>query len=165
VFVFVWVYCVCVCVCVGVCIVCVCIVCVCIVCVCLCVCVYLCVCVLFVCVCVCVYCVCVCVCVCMCMCVCVLYKVNSRNEDFLSLIEICLYFSVNFIVNVKELIGTTQYIPLYSKIRINRCCYNGVRMYCIVSPKRYFYCTQKVEIVKMNDKRYELHNFDSNPAC
>jgi hypothetical protein len=37
-------------------------------------------------------------------------------------------------------------------------------MYIIVSQKRYFYCIQKDEIEKLDDSRYELHNFDRSAA-
>ena len=32
-------------------------------------------------------------------------------------------------VNSEELIGTTKYVTLYTGCRINRCRYNGVRLY------------------------------------
>jgi hypothetical protein len=32
-------------------------------------------------------------------------------------------------VNSEELIGTTEYMTLYTKYRINRCRYNRVRLY------------------------------------
>jgi len=31
-------------------------------------------------------------------------------------------------VNSEELIGTTEYLTLYTRCRINRCRYNGVRL-------------------------------------
>jgi hypothetical protein len=34
-------------------------------------------------------------------------------------------------VNSEELIGTKEYLTLYKMCRINRCCYNRVRMYII----------------------------------
>jgi hypothetical protein len=30
-------------------------------------------------------------------------------------------------VNSEELIGTTEYVTLYMRCRLNRCCYNGIR--------------------------------------
>jgi hypothetical protein len=42
-------------------------------------------------------------------------------------------------VNIEELIGTTEYLTLYTRCRINRCRYNRVRhylaMYNLVSQK------------------------------
>jgi hypothetical protein len=33
-------------------------------------------------------------------------------------------------VNIEELIGTTGYVTLYARCRLNRCRYNRVRLYC-----------------------------------
>jgi hypothetical protein len=35
----------------------------------------------------------------------------------------------NVMVNSEELIGTTEYLTLYTRRRINRCRYNRVRLY------------------------------------
>jgi hypothetical protein len=35
----------------------------------------------------------------------------------------------NVMVNSVELIGTTEYLTIYTRCRINRCRYNRVRMY------------------------------------
>ena len=32
-------------------------------------------------------------------------------------------------VNSEELIGTTEYLMLYERYHINRCCFNWVRLY------------------------------------
>jgi hypothetical protein len=37
----------------------------------------------------------------------------------------------NVFVNSEELFGTTEYVTLYTRCRINRCRYNRVRLRCI----------------------------------
>ena len=51
-------------------------------------------------------------------------------------------------VNHAELIGTTLYLPLKTRIHINRCRYNGVRMYFIVPTKRYFIAFRRLKLEK-----------------
>ena len=37
----------------------------------------------------------------------------------------------NIMINSEELIGTTEYLTLYARLRINQCCYNRVRHYLL----------------------------------
>ena len=42
-------------------------------------------------------------------------------------------------VNIKELIGTTEYVTRYMRRRINRCCYNQIRLCMCVCLYIYIY--------------------------
>jgi len=37
----------------------------------------------------------------------------------------------NFVANSEELVGTTEYLTIYARSRINRCRYKRVRLYLI----------------------------------
>jgi hypothetical protein len=49
-------------------------------------------------------------------------------------------------VNSEELIGNTEYLTLYTRCRINRCRYNGVRQF-IRSPYLFYLLTVNVDVV------------------
>jgi hypothetical protein len=36
-------------------------------------------------------------------------------------------------VNSEELIGTTEHVTLYARCRLNRCRYNRIRLYLLLS--------------------------------
>jgi len=70
-----------------------------------------------------------------------IYKVTKMYEYFLPFKWI--------ILNRKELIGTTISVTFLTRFCKTRCRYSGVRMYFMVTAKRYFYfCTYKVRTGK-----------------
>ena len=48
---------------------------------------------------------------------CTVSKTSKQKEEY------------NVTINSAELIGTTDHLTLYTKCRINRCCYNWARLY------------------------------------
>jgi len=55
------------------------------------------------------------------------------TEYFVSLqTDVVLTEECTVMVNIEELIRTTQYLTLYSRCRIYRSCYNRVRLYLIL---------------------------------
>jgi len=72
------------------------------------------------------------------------YNVMKGTEYLVSLQTSILITEVyNIVVDNDELIGTTEYLSLYAKRRINRCRYNRVPMYMrhVKMNKTNGYCT------------------------
>jgi hypothetical protein len=65
-------------------------------------------------------------------------------------------------VNCEELIGTTEYLTLYRRCRINRCRYNRVRLSFTM-----FHLTKKVGFVILREilSRDVLNHFSFPPLC
>jgi hypothetical protein len=63
-------------------------------------------------------------------------------------------------VNNEELIGTTEYLALYMKCRMNRCRYNRVRP-CIYTYET-FHCVTCWKIITVVDTPFETKNLTTN---
>jgi hypothetical protein len=58
------------------------------------------------------------------------YKVMEGTEDFVSVLpSVVLTKEYDVMVNSEELTGTTEYLKVYARCRINRSLYNGVQLY------------------------------------